>query len=96
MSDLQKITWDRGNDLCSVGFALEAIADLLGADGSEHGITESLANGLHHAIRAIGAFASVIGGELCEASDPEPLLNVATQSAKPENVAHLNAGELPV
>lgn len=87
MSELQKIAWDRGNDLCSVGFALEAIADLLGADGSEHGITASLENGLHHAIRAMGAFASVIGGELCEASDPEPQLNVATQNAESQNVS---------
>lgn len=91
MSDLQKISWDRGNDLCSAGFALEAIADLLGADGSEHGITESLASGLHHAIRAIGAFTSVIGGELCEASDPEPLLNVATHSTNNENVSRTSA-----
>ena len=87
MSELQKITWDRGNDLCSVGFALEAIADLLGADGSEHGITDSLQNGLHHAIRAMGAFTSVIGGELCEASDPERQFNAATQSANNEIVS---------
>jgi len=94
MSELQKITWDRGNDLCSVGFALEAIADLLGADGSEHGITASLENGLHHAIRAMGAFASVIGGELCEASDPEPQFSVATQNADSQNVSRHS--EVPV
>ncbi|MDI3274854.1 hypothetical protein [Pseudomonas sp. AL03] len=92
MSELQKITWDRGNDLCSVGFALEAIADLLGADGSEHGITDSLQNGLHHAVRAMGAFASAIGGELCEASDPEPQLSVAPQFANDENVARTHVG----
>jgi len=68
---LRELTYKRANDLYSVGYAVNAIGNLLGADGSEHHINDADENGLHHALLALGALIGDIGGELCEASEPE-------------------------
>lgn len=65
MSDLARITYKHGNTLTLAGMGLKTIADLLGCDGAEHHLTETHANGLHHAIAAIAGLVSMAGYELC-------------------------------
>jgi len=62
-----------GDRLASAGMALDTIADLLGADGSEHHLTHSDRNGLIHAVRALADLVKRSGYDLAEAFDPEPL-----------------------
>lgn len=62
-----------GDRLASVGMALDTIANLLGADGSEHHLTPSDRNGLIHAVRAFADQVRRSGYDLAEAFDPDPL-----------------------
>lgn len=68
---LQTMVYSRGNDLASVGHALKAIADLLGAGGSEHNLTPGQTNGLHHAILVMGELVSRAAIDLCDVAEPE-------------------------
>jgi hypothetical protein len=66
----QKLAYDRGSDLYGIAFALGAIGNLLGADASEHYLNDEDAEGLAHAVVAIGQLVKLIGGEFCEAFAP--------------------------
>lgn len=57
--------------LQSAGFGLCALADLLGADASEHHMTYELKYGAANAVQAIGELIKVIGIDLWEISEPE-------------------------
>lgn len=67
--NLQRAAIDHGDHLQSLGFALEVLGNLLGADGSEHHLTQSDRNGLAHAVRALGGYAHAAGLELYEAGE---------------------------
>jgi hypothetical protein len=69
MSSLGKLAIDHGDLLGSAGYALEAIANLLGADGSEHHLTPGDTNGLTHAVRALAGYVSAAGFALYEAAE---------------------------
>lgn len=58
---------DHGDRLQSLGLALETLANLLGADGSEHHLDPKDIDGLAHAARIMGGYAFAAGGELYEA-----------------------------
>lgn len=53
----------------AAGFGLCAIGDLLGADASEHHMTEQLTHGLAQAVVAIGTLLKGVGGQLWEISE---------------------------
>lgn len=69
MNHLTQLALDHGDRLQSTGYALTTLADLLGADGSEHHLTKSDINGLTHAVRALGGYAFAAGMELYEAAE---------------------------
>ncbi len=69
MSNLGKLAIDHGDLLQSTAYALETLADLLGADGSEHHLTRSDTNGLTHAVRALSGYVSAAGMALYEAAE---------------------------
>ena len=71
MSEFLRMAERIGGDLASAGFALEAIGNLLGADGAERHINAKLENGLHHAVVALGRLVHIAGGKLCEAVEDE-------------------------
>lgn len=81
MIELQRKAWDTSSQLYSVGYALQSIGDLLGANGSEHHINKKLENGLHHAVHALGSFVLQCGGELAEFSDPDEVQFVPASHA---------------
>jgi hypothetical protein len=60
---------ERGNTLVNAGYALEAIGNLLGADGSEYNLTPSLENGLQHAVVALGIMVREYGCGLATEGD---------------------------
>ncbi|GLK88288.1 hypothetical protein GCM10017655_13500 [Pseudomonas turukhanskensis] len=60
---------DHGNRLSISGLALEAIADLLGLDGSEHHLSGAQVYGLACAVHAIGTSIRDQGTALCESAD---------------------------
>lgn len=66
---LARISYEHGDSLMAVGYALEAITDLLGCDGSEHNLTTAHLNGLANAVRVIGVYIAAAGIELCEHSE---------------------------
>lgn len=80
--NLLELAYTSGNTLASAGYALEAIGNLLGADGSEYNLTPDLENGLQHAVLAIGVMVREYGISLAEKADS------ATQNAELENVSH--------
>lgn len=67
--NLQRAAIDHGDHLQSLGFALEVLGDLLGADGSEHHLTQSDRDRLAHAVRALGGYAHAAGMELYAAAE---------------------------
>lgn len=69
MSNLSTLAIDHGDLLQSTAYALETLADLLGADGSEHHLTRSDTNGLTHAVRALSGYVSAAGMALYEAAE---------------------------
>jgi len=69
MRDLTRLAIDHGDRLQSTGYALETLANLLGADGSEHHLSYADINGLTHAVRALAGYASAAGLELYEAGE---------------------------
>jgi hypothetical protein len=71
MSIDRKTVWDQGNQLFSVGYGMKAIAELLGADGSDHELNDELVNGLHHAIMALGTLVLQVAEDMTEAANPE-------------------------
>ena len=67
MSNLSTLAIYHGDRLLSLGHALEALGNLLGADGSEHHLSAQDVDGLAHAVRALGGYALAAGAELYEA-----------------------------
>lgn len=67
--NLQRAAIKHGDLLGSLGFALETIANLLGADGSEHHLNASDRTGLVHAVRVMSGYAHAAGLELYEAAE---------------------------
>ncbi len=91
---INKLVFDRDCDLYAIGFALQSIGELLGADGSEHNLSTKQANGLNHAVDALGSFVLSIAGELCEETDPDPLPDAAaTRIANNEIVSRADLKE---
>lgn len=82
---LLELAYTSGNTLVSAGYALEAIGNLLGADGSEYNLTPDLENGLQHAVLAIGVMVREYGLVLAVKAD------FATQNAELENVSRANS-----
>jgi hypothetical protein len=68
---------DQGDNLSSAGQALEAIARLMGLDGSEHHIDQKDMAGLLHAVAAIGAYVGATGDKLYEAGEMAGALEVS-------------------
>lgn len=66
---LQRAAIKHGDLLGSLGFALETLANLLGADSSEHHLSDSDRAGLVHAVRALSGYAHAAGLELYEAGE---------------------------
>lgn len=56
-----------GSNLTSAGLALEVLADLLGADGSEHDLNYRQITGLANAVAVLGLYVKGAGYELCSA-----------------------------
>lgn len=69
MSNLTTLAIDHGDLLQSTAYALETLANLLGADGSEHHLARSDTNGLIHAVRALSGYVSAAGLALYEAAE---------------------------
>lgn len=55
-----------GDRLHSLGYALETIGNLLGADGAEHHLSQQEIDGLAHAVRALGGYALAAGADVYE------------------------------
>lgn len=72
MSLRNDLAYRSGNRLVGAGIAIGTLADLLGADGSDHYLTSSDINGLLHAVSALADMVKRDGYDLCEAFDPEP------------------------
>ncbi|OWL88841.1 hypothetical protein [Halopseudomonas aestusnigri] len=66
---LPKLAWDHGERTVSAALGLDAIANLLGADGSEHYMNNEDREGLAHAIRALSGFLHSAGNDLCEEAE---------------------------
>ncbi|MCY1290901.1 hypothetical protein D9M70_400670 [compost metagenome] len=71
LKELRREVNRRSNAVCSAGFGLCAIGDLLGADSSEHYMTDTLNHGLANAVVAIGELLQETGSRLWEISEPE-------------------------
>ncbi|HBP6139237.1 TPA: hypothetical protein NOE56_002176 [Pseudomonas aeruginosa] len=69
MRNLATLSDSIGGNLTGAGFALETIANLLGADGSEHFLNKDHINGLVHAVLTISVYVKDAGYDLCEASE---------------------------
>lgn len=65
---LAHTTYEHGDRLQSAGYALDALADLLGGGGPQHHLTPAHLNGLINAVRVIGWHIADAGIELCEHS----------------------------
>lgn len=79
MSARDRFAYDTGSLLISVGLGLSAIADLLGADASEHHLQPSHLDGLAHTVAALAELVKRDAYDLCDAFDPDEL--PAPQSA---------------
>ncbi|MEA9997195.1 hypothetical protein QN382_03525 [Pseudomonas sp. 10B1] len=71
LGTLAQVADDHGNRLTTAGMALETLANLLGLDGSEHGLSDSQAYGLSCAISSIGALVRDAGFDLCSKAESE-------------------------
>lgn len=69
IKNLPRLAWSRGERVQSAAFGLDAIANLLGADASEHYMNDEDREGLAHAIRALSGFLHSAGNELCEEAE---------------------------
>lgn len=69
MRNLVTLSDSIGGNLTGAGFALETIANLLGADGSEHFLNKDHINGLVHAVLTISVYVKDAGYSLCEAAE---------------------------
>ncbi|AVK08329.1 hypothetical protein ISF08_11190 [Pseudomonas aeruginosa] len=69
MRNLVKLSDSIGGNLTGAGFALETIANLLGADGCEHFLNKDHINGLVHAVLTISVYVKDAGYDLCEAAE---------------------------
>ncbi|ANI17959.1 hypothetical protein [Pseudomonas citronellolis] len=58
-----------GNNLTCAGLALETLADLLGADGSEHHLNYQQITGLANAVAVLGVYIKGAGYDLCTAAE---------------------------
>ena len=93
MNVRDRLVCDAGDRLASAGLGLSTIADLLGADGSEHHLTPADQLGLAHAVRAIAELVKCEGYGLAAAFDPEAL--PAAQQAAEDLDAALSAATEP-
>ncbi len=73
MTARNRLAYDSGNRLISAGLGLSVIADLLGADGSEHYLEPAQLDRLAHAVSAIAELVKRDGYDLTEAFDPDEL-----------------------
>lgn len=53
MNTFARIADLQGDRLLTASYALNTIADLLGCDGLDHGLSDKDLNGLHHAVKTI-------------------------------------------
>jgi len=73
MTARNRFAYDSGNRLISVGLGLSVIADLLGADASEHHLQPAHLDGLAHTVAALAELVKRDAYDLCDAFDPTPL-----------------------
>lgn len=69
MRNLVSLADKHGNHMTSAGFALEALADLLGHDGCEHNLTPHQEKCLRHAVSALAELVKLTGYALGEAAE---------------------------
>ena len=90
------LAYRSGNRLVSAGIGLSAIANLLGADASEHHLNSSDLNGLCHAVSALADLVKRDGYDLCEAFEPELEAQPEQRAVKDLNAALSNIAGAPV
>lgn len=73
MNARDRFGYEAGNRLVSVGLGLNTIADLLGADDSEHHLQPAHLNGLAHTVAALAELVKRDAYDLCCAFDPDDL-----------------------
>lgn len=69
MREFINLAEQTGNTMTSAGIGLEAIGNMLGADGSEHCFNAKDMNGLHHAVVALGDLIKGLGYDLAGAAE---------------------------
>ncbi|MGA4816350.1 hypothetical protein ACPA9J_20250 [Pseudomonas aeruginosa] len=83
MRNLVTLSDSIGGNLTGAGFALETIANLLGADGCEHFLNKDHINGLVHAVLTISVYVKDAGYDLCEGSRDCPGRGVPNEHSSP-------------
>ncbi len=73
MNARDRFGYEAGNRLVSVGLGLNTIADLLGADDSEHHLQPAHLNGLAHTVAALAELVKRDAYDLCAAFDLDDL-----------------------
>jgi len=73
MTARNRFAYDSGNRLISVGLGLSVIADLLGADASEHHLQPAHLDGLAHTVAALAELVKRDAYDLCDAFEPDQL-----------------------
>ncbi|MCQ4280468.1 hypothetical protein NA643_15345 [Pseudomonas stutzeri] len=71
MMALNSLATELGNRLQSAAYGLETLGNLLGADGSEHLLSDADMSGLAHAVCALAGYVQAAGLELFEAAEME-------------------------
>lgn len=66
---LPAFVFEKSGTLSAAGLALIAIAEMLGADGSDHDVSDTQRAGLHHAVFVIGEAMFVSSSEVAEAAE---------------------------
>ncbi len=69
MRNLINLAINYGDALQRASIALESIADLVGADGSDHALSSSELNGLKQAVYVIGSYLGEAGVALWQAGE---------------------------
>ncbi|AOE83567.1 hypothetical protein [Pseudomonas sp. TCU-HL1] len=69
MNNFARIADLQGDRLLTAGYALSTIADLLGCDGLDHGLSDKDLKGLHHAVKSISELMECLAMDLYKVAD---------------------------